>query len=72
MKSTSETETSTVGTSAKAAPRLLVAPIKVINVGLDRFASDLESQGTEVVQVDWAPPARGNARLAALLAKLGG
>jgi hypothetical protein len=53
-------------------PSLLTEPVKVINVGLERFASDLENQGTAVVQVEWAPPARGNARLAALLSKLGG
>ena len=59
-------------TSPAKAPSLLSKPVKVINIGLERFASDLESQGTQVVQVDWAPPARGNARLAALLSKLGG
>lgn len=72
MKSTSDTKTSDASSSSEAVPRLLVAPIKVINVGLEKFASDLASQGTDVMQVDWAPPARGNARLAALLAKLGG
>ena len=57
---------------ATDAPDLLAKPVKVINIGLERFASDLERQGTDVIQVDWAPPARGNTRLATLLSKLGG
>ena len=50
---------------------LLTRPVKVVNVGLERFARELESQAVPVVQVEWAPPAGGNAKLAALLAKLG-
>lgn len=53
------------------ASSLLSRPVKVVNIGLERFARELESQSVEVVQVDWAPPAGGNAKLAALLAKLG-
>jgi FdrA protein len=52
-------------------PPLLAAPPRVINVGLERFAEELASHGTKVVHVAWSPPARGNARLAALLARLG-
>lgn len=52
-------------------PSLLTRPVKVINVGLERFAVDLAQQSVPVVQIDWAPPAGGNAELAALLAKLG-
>ena len=43
----------------------------VINVGLDKFADDIEAAGGKVVRVNWRPPAGGDARLAALLAKLG-
>ena len=50
---------------------LLSRPVKVVNIGLDRFAKELEAQSVPVVQVDWAPPAGGNPKLAALLAKLG-
>jgi FdrA protein len=50
---------------------LLKSEIRVINVGLDSFARDLESQGVPVVHVQWTPPARGDARLASLLSKLG-
>ena len=50
---------------------LLTRPVKVINVGLERFTTELEVQSVPVVQVEWVPPAGGNAKLAALLAKLG-
>jgi len=46
-------------------------PLRVINLGLERFSDDLDAQRVEVVQVDWSPPAGGNPRLAALLEKLG-
>jgi FdrA protein len=52
-------------------PSLLAGPPTVINIGLDRFATDLAQAGVAVTQVAWQPPARGNAKLAALLAKLG-
>ena len=41
----------------------------MINVGLEAFAESLEAQEIQVVQVDWRPPA-GDARVAALLARL--
>ena len=44
--------------------------IVVSTTGLKRFADDLISQGVQVVQVDWVPPARGNPRLANLLSRL--
>ncbi len=50
---------------------LLTAPLKVINVGLEGFARDLERQGVAVVRVDWRPPAGGDPKLADLLSKLG-
>ncbi|MBM08531.1 MAG: fdrA domain protein [Magnetovibrio sp.] len=49
----------------------LDAPLTVINIGLETFADELEEQGVPVVHLDWAPPARGNPKLAALLSKLG-
>ncbi len=51
--------------------KLLEEPLKIINIGLERFARELGQQGVEVVQVDWAPPAGGDPKLADLLAKLG-
>lgn len=53
------------------AARLLSAPVKVVNVGLEGFAGDLRALGVPVVHVQWQPPAGGDAKLAALLAKLG-
>lgn len=50
---------------------LLTAPLKVINLGLEEFAQDLERQGVAVVRVDWRPPAGGDPKLAELLSKLG-
>ena len=50
---------------------LLTSDLTVINVGLEDFTSDLRAQGIDVVHVEWAPPAGGNAKLAALLAQLG-
>lgn len=50
---------------------LLAGPPTVINIGLERFAADLAEAGVAVTHVQWQPPARGNAKLAVLLAKLG-
>ena len=50
---------------------LLHEPLSVINIGLEGFAMELAAQQVEVIQVDWAPPAGGDPRLADLLAKLG-
>jgi FdrA protein len=46
------------------------SPLAAINVGLELFYESLKSQGTSVVHVDWRPPAGGNERLAAILAKM--
>jgi FdrA protein len=57
--------------AAATKPRsLLEAPPRVINVGLERFAEDLATQGITVQHVQWAPPAGGDAPLADLLSKL--
>lgn len=50
---------------------LLSGEVRVVNVGLEGFAEELRANGVEVVHVDWAPPAGGDAEMAALLAKLG-
>jgi FdrA protein len=49
---------------------VLVDVLRVINVGLEDFATDLAAEGVAVIQIDWRPPAGGNPRLAALLAQL--
>jgi FdrA protein len=53
-----------------AANRLLAAPPRVVNVGLELFADNLAGCGAKIVHVEWSPPAGGNARLAGLLDKL--
>ena len=50
---------------------LFSGPPKVINLGLARFAEELAAEGAEVLQVEWSPPAGGDPKMAALLAKLG-
>jgi hypothetical protein len=45
-------------------------PLRVINIGLEVFAEDLQREGVEVLQVDWRPPSGGDAKLLALLADL--
>jgi hypothetical protein len=52
------------------ANNLLAAPPRVVNVGLELFATNLADQGVKVVHVQWSPPAGGNSQLAALLDKL--
>ncbi len=44
--------------------------LSAINVGLEHFHASLRAQGVEAVAVDWRPPAGGNERLMALLARL--
>jgi hypothetical protein len=56
---------------SEAIKRLLNDGPKGVNVGLKSFAETLASNGAATVQVDWRPPARGNARLADILEKLG-
>jgi hypothetical protein len=57
--------------AASGAQALLTTPVRVINVGLEGFATDLAAQGVPVTHVQWSPPAGGDERLAALLGKLG-
>ena len=62
-----EDDTTDVGKPAS----LLDQPLRVISVGLERFAEDLAAHGATVQHVQWAPPAGGDARLAEILSKLG-
>ncbi len=54
-----------------SAEDLLRKRIEVVNIGLPLFAEALRQSDTPVVQVDWSPPAGGDARLIDLLDKLG-
>ena len=49
---------------------LLTEPVIVINLGLKKFAENLEVQEVEVIQVDWTPPAGGDQELIDLLDQL--
>lgn len=48
----------------------LKQPLTAINVGLESFYDSLISQGARAVHVEWRPPAGGNEKMAALLAKM--
>lgn len=58
-------------TPISPAANLLTTPVRVINVGLEGFATELRAAGVPVTHVHWQPPAGGDERLAALLGKLG-
>lgn len=45
--------------------------LKVINMGLEAFGDNLKKEKVRVLQMNWKPPAGGNKKLAALLAKVG-
>lgn len=45
-------------------------PLAAINLGLESFFDSLTSQGAHAVHVDWRPPAGGNEKMAALLARM--
>jgi FdrA protein len=49
--------------------RFAQTPFSAVNVGLESFYHSLVGQGARAIHVDWRPPAGGNERLAALLAK---
>jgi FdrA protein len=49
---------------------LLHTSLIVIAMGLRNFASSLQDQEIQVVQVDWTPPAGGDKEVADLLEKL--
>ena len=50
--------------------QLLNNPLIVINLGLDKFAQNLEDQGVEVMRVDWKPPAGGDQEMIEILDQL--
>ncbi|MCB8987888.1 MAG: fdrA domain protein [Ardenticatenaceae bacterium] len=44
--------------------------LSAINVGLESFYQSVVAQGGTAVHVDWRPPAGGNEKLMAILAKM--
>ena len=57
-------------TRHKKPNKLLAAPPRVVNLGLEVFAVNLMRQGAEVVHLQWRPPAGGVSHLIGLLEKL--
>ncbi len=51
-------------------PVSLGAQLTAVNVGLESFYESVVGQGGMAVQVDWRPPAGGNEKLMAILAKM--
>jgi len=51
-------------------PELFMTGPRVVNLGLELFATQLAAHGVPVVHVDWRPPAGGDTRLASLLERL--
>jgi FdrA protein len=49
---------------------VLHQPLAAINVGLESFTESLMAQDAAVIQVDWRPPAGGDERLMAILARM--
>ncbi len=50
--------------------RLLASPVAAINLGVEDFAENLETQGAQVVHVNWTPPAGGDPEIIAILDKI--
>ncbi len=50
--------------------RLPGSDLRVLNLGIAGFADAIASSGGRVTQVDWQPPARGDAKLGRALARL--
>ncbi len=50
--------------------QLLNNPLIVINIGVDKFAQNLEDQKVEVIHVDWKPPAGGDQEMINILDQL--
>lgn len=44
--------------------------LKVVNIGLESFYTDLKKQEVSVIHVDWRPSAGGNKKMASLLSRL--
>jgi FdrA protein len=60
------------GAGQPVALEVLRRPLAAINAGLASFAESLAAQDAAVVHVDWRPPAGGDERLMAILARMKG
>lgn len=59
------------GDGRASATQLLEGPVTVVNIGLEGFFDELHAGGGAAIHVAWRPPAGGDPRLAAILARLG-
>lgn len=50
--------------------KLFKEEIKIINIGLSSFYTDLKKQKAKVVDVDWRPRAGGSKKISSLLDRL--
>jgi FdrA protein len=50
--------------------KLLRGPLVVVNIGLEKFAQELEKQNVEVLHVEYRPPAGGDQEMIRLLDQL--
>lgn len=53
-----------------AVDQLLSAPVTAINLGVEDFAENLETQGAQVLHVNWSPPAGGDPEIISILDKI--
>lgn len=49
---------------------LFKTDLKVVNIGLESFYSDLKKQEVSAIHVNWRPTAGGNKKLASFLSRL--
>lgn len=54
----------------KKVEALFEGRLEVVNIGLECFYTAMEIQQVPCVQVEWKPPAGGNARVLEILEKL--
>ena len=52
--------------------KLFSKELKVINIGIEMFADDLEKQNVDVIHVNWRLPAGGDLDILKFLEKLEG
>jgi hypothetical protein len=56
--------------STREVQALLAGPLRVVNLGLELFAEEMEGQGVPVTRVAWQPPAAADPALLAALERL--
>ncbi|MEM7537688.1 MAG: acyl-CoA synthetase FdrA [Chloroflexota bacterium] len=70
FRATTSTDTTHPTLPIEHFDRNLQGGLNAINVGIETFYESLQRQGASITQVDWRPPAGGNEKLMAILAKM--